>query len=50
MAKWQADEDKRVKLMYEVYDDRVKNIQHKQQLVQEEQEEKRRDKEMVLRL
>lgn len=28
-AKWQADEDKRVKLMYEVYDDRVQNIAHK---------------------
>lgn len=32
-AKWQADEDKRVKLMYEVYDDRVKNIANKQNIV-----------------
>lgn len=49
-AKWQADEDKRVKLMYEVYDDRVKNIAHKQNIVSMGKEEKGRDKEMVQKL
>lgn len=47
MAKWQQDEDKRVKLMYEVYDDRVQNIQHKQNMRDLENEEKVQDKELV---
>lgn len=50
MAKWQQQEDKRVQLMYQVYADRDQNIKHKQNIREEENKEKVKDKEIVTSL
>ncbi|CAD8052711.1 unnamed protein product [Paramecium primaurelia] len=48
-AKWKAEDDARVKLMYEVYAQRAENVELKRKLIEDEKNIKQQDKVELLR-